>query len=89
MNITLADHVMLATLDDEAVVLNTKSEQYYGLNKTALRMVQVLTESPSRHAACEALRQEFDVESETLTRDLDTLIEGLRSRGLLASSDAA
>jgi hypothetical protein len=89
MKIRLADHVLLASVDEEAVVLNTDNEQYYGLNGTALQMLEGLNDAATVEAAQAALLQQFDVDSDALAHDLHLLIDQLRSRGLIEISDAA
>jgi predicted transcriptional regulator len=83
MRVRLSEHVMLADLDDEAVALNTRNEQYYGLNRTAIRMLKALTEAASVESARDQLTGEFNVDAAVIDRDLRQLIDQLRARGLL------
>jgi DNA-binding MarR family transcriptional regulator len=83
MRVRLSEHVMLADLEDEAVALNTQSEQYYGLNATAIRMLKALTESESVEKAQARLGQELTVDAAILERDLHQLIDQLCARGVL------
>lgn len=88
MKFRLPDHILLADVDDEAVILNTDSEHYFGLNGTALRMLHVLNESPTLEDAHTTLLQQFDADPETLMKDLRSLVEQLKERGLIEEIDA-
>ena len=83
MKVRLPDHVMLAGVGGEAVVLNTRTEQFHGLNRTAARMLEVLRDTPDVGEAGARLAGEFGVDLGVITRDLDSLVEGLCARGLL------
>ncbi len=89
MKIRFAEHVLVASIDDEAVVLNTENEQYYGLNQSALQMVETLTQAPSVEAARAELSTFYDVAPTVLSDDLDHLIAELAKRGLLEQEHAA
>lgn len=67
----------------EAVLLNLKSEQYFGLDGMGTRMWQVLTASESIQAASEELLGEYDVSADVLRKDLNELLQKLLSHGLV------
>ncbi len=75
--------VLMRDLGGEAVLLNLKSEMYFGLDEVGTRMWSLLTASPSIQAAYEALLAEYAVEPEALRTDLETLVSALMERGLL------
>ena len=76
--------------DEELVILNLATEQYFGLDRTAARMWATLTEAGDVERAYLQLRDRFDVEPEVLRRDFDAFVEQLRGRGLLhLSTDTA
>jgi hypothetical protein len=79
--------VLINVFDGEAVVLNLKSERYFGLDQVGTRMWHVLTELGSLGAACETLLAEYDVEPATLRHDLENLIEQLVEHGLVETHD--
>ena len=82
-------HVMVRFLDNESVFLNLDTERYFGLDPTGTRMWQVITSFPSIEAAYQPLLSEFEVEPETLRRDLVDLLDKLLENNLLqvVSSD--
>jgi hypothetical protein len=85
--VKVAPDVLINVVDGEAVLLNLKSECYFGLDEVGVRMWQALTEMDSTKAAYESLLAEYDVEPEKLQHDLEDLIDQLVEHGLLATTD--
>jgi hypothetical protein len=75
--------VLLSELDGESVLLNLKTETYFGLDEVGTRMWSALTTSDSIQAAYDVLKAEYDVDAERLRDDLVTLLEKLFENGLL------
>jgi coenzyme PQQ synthesis protein D (PqqD) len=76
-------HVLVRLLDQESVLLNLESEQYFGLDETGTRMWQVVTTSPNIDAAYQELLAEYDVQPEMLCENLNELLGHLVEHGLL------
>jgi hypothetical protein len=76
-------HVLVRYLDNESVLLNLETEQYFGLDETGTRMWQLLTASPCIDSAYQELLAEFDVEPELLRANLADLLSKLVESGLL------
>jgi hypothetical protein len=76
-------HVLVRVLDQESVLLNLETEQYFGLDETGTRMWQLVTTSPNIDAAYEALLAEYDVQPEMLRDNLTELLGHLVEHGLL------
>jgi hypothetical protein len=76
-------NVLVRILDREAVLLNLETEQYFGLDETGTRMLQLVTGSPNIDAAFRELMAEFDVEPELLRTNLIELLSRLVDSGLL------
>jgi len=81
--VRVAPEVLVSELDGESVILNLRSETYFGLDRVGTRMWLVATAAASIGEAFEALREEFDVEPDTLKGDLVALLENLCAQGLL------
>jgi hypothetical protein len=79
---------LINLVDKESVLLDLKSEQYFGLNETGTRMWSALMETRTIDGACEKLLTQFDVDPAVLRKDLEQLVEKLIERGL-AHVDAA
>jgi Coenzyme PQQ synthesis protein D (PqqD) len=85
--VAVAPDVLINVVDGEGVLLNLKSESYFGLDEVGMRMWQVLTEKDSVKAAYETLLAEYDVEPDKLQKDLEELIDQLVEHGLVATTD--
>ena len=85
--VKLADDVLVSNLEGESVLLNLKSERYYGLDQVGTRFLTLLSSSESIEHAFDALLAEYDVEAEVLRNDLTTLLLDLREQGLVEISD--
>jgi hypothetical protein len=75
--------VLLSELDGESVLLNLKTETYFGLDEVGTRMWSALTRANSIQAACDVLQADYDVDAERLREDLAALVEKLFENGLL------
>jgi len=80
---SVPQHVLVRPLDQESVLLNLETEQYFGLDETGTRMWQLLTTSPSIDTAYQELLAEYDVQPETLRENLTELLGHLVEHGLL------
>jgi len=70
------------------VLLNLKSETYFGLDEVGTRMWSVLTSTPSIRAAVDLLEAEYDAETGELQADVKALVERLREEGLVDLVDS-
>jgi len=80
---TVPPHVLVRFLEQESVLLNLETEQYFGLDKTGTRMWQLVTAAQSIDAAYRELLVEFDAEPELLRSDLTELLGRLLDHGLV------
>jgi hypothetical protein len=85
--ISISPEVLISEVGAESVLLNLKSERYFGLDDVGTRMWHALTTSETIQSAYEALIEEYDVEPESLKRDLAKLIEKLAEHGLVEIRD--
>jgi hypothetical protein len=81
--VRVAGDVLISNLQDESVILNLDSEQYFGLDEVGTRMLSALSASSSIEAAYELLLAEYDVDRHVLRQDLTSLIEHLLQQGLV------
>ncbi len=81
--VEIGDSVILQRLNEEAVLLNMSSQQYYGLNDTGTRMWELLMELGEPGKVVIQLQEEYSVPPSTLQADLETLVGELLQAGLL------
>src|SRR3954453_20839983 len=67
----------------ETVVLNLQTGKYHGLNPSAGKMLQALTEAASVREAAAAGAAEYDAPPETVEADVCDLCQSLLDRGLI------
>ena len=73
--VLITPDTLINVIGNEAVLLNLKNEQYYGLDKTGMQFWQALTGAATIQAAYESLLAEYEVSAEALQRDLRDLLE--------------
>ena len=74
---------LINVIEGESVLLNLKSESYFGLDQVGTRMWSLLTSTDSIQTAYEKLLEEYDVLADTLRQDMQDLIEQLIANGLV------
>jgi hypothetical protein len=75
--------VLVQDVAGESVLLNLKSERYFGLDEVGTRVWRSLTAARSIQATYEELIAQYDVEADQLRRDLNDLVESLVAHGLV------
>ena len=78
-----APDVLIQTVVGEAVLLDLRSQKYFGLNEVGTRAWQLLQETGDAGAVYERLGHEYDVDPAQLERDLDELFGRLLKAGLV------
>jgi len=80
---TIPSSVMLQTIDEESLLLNTQSEQFFSLNEMGCLMWDAM----QKHSTLSAIKEEFlelyDVSSDVLSKDLLLFGSTLKEKGLL------
>jgi hypothetical protein len=75
--------VVFRSFPTETVVLNLETGKYHGLNPTAGKMLQALTDAPSVREAAAAVAIDYDAPAETIEVDICELCQNLLDRGLI------
>jgi len=81
--LVVTEDTLINVIEGESVLLNLKSENYFGLDPVGTRMWTLLTTSDSIQSAYEALLDEYDVGADKLRQDMQDLIEKLVANGLV------
>jgi hypothetical protein len=76
--------VLFQEIGNEAVLLDLKSERYFGLNEVSTRAWQLIKKHGDMHAVCQAMLDEYAVQEAPLYQDLSELVARLVSAGLIA-----
>lgn len=77
------ESAMARRVDDEIVILDVKSGQYFGLNDVGATIWECLSEDCSREDLVDTILQTYDVDREQASLDVDELVEQLVEAGLV------
>lgn len=97
MDTVLAVHSVVAAvntqvscpLGDEAAILNLKNNVYYGVDAVGARVWSLLQEPRSVMELRDAIMKEYEVDAERCERDLLSLLEKMRTEGLIEVRSSA
>jgi hypothetical protein len=78
-----SDAAMARRVDDDAVILDITSGQFFGINDVGALVWDLLEHDTTRDALVNAVTAEFDVDSEQAGDDIDALIAQLSNAGLV------
>lgn len=82
--VKVSDNVLFQQINNECVLLNMESEQYFGLDDVGARIWEILSEDGDTEKAIAKLQTEYDTDAETLRKDLSTLLTELESEKLIS-----
>jgi len=83
--ITISEEALSQEVNGETVILDLKSESYFGLDEVGTRVWQLLQEHGDLQKVFDAMLEEFDVDANTLASDMKNLINDLIEKGLISS----
>jgi len=82
-NVSISPDVMVRQIGDETVLLDLNTERYLGLDDVSSRIWQAVTADASIQSAYETLLAEYEVDPETLRKDVDDFVQELVRLGLV------
>jgi hypothetical protein len=85
-SIKISKDVLAQELDGETVLLELASDSYFGLDAVGTRVWQLLNDGQGQSAMVDTLLDEYEVERETLERDISELLDRLSAAGLIGIS---
>ena len=81
--IIFSDTVFAQEVDDEMVLLDMGSENYFGLDEVGTSIWQAMQQKETLQDVFDALLEQYDVEPEILERDLLDFVKKLLESGLI------
>jgi hypothetical protein len=84
MTLNLRDGVSTADTEYGVVLLDEDSGEYWNLNPTGASVLRTLLDGGSAADAVRGLTEEYAIDADTARRDVEELLGGLRSAGLVA-----
>jgi hypothetical protein len=71
------------TLDSEVVLMSIERGSYYGMEKTAARIWQLLAQPKTRGELLQALVQQYDAPQEIIAKDMDIFLQQMHDHGIV------
>ena len=81
--VTVSPDALFREIQGESVILDLRSQRYFGLDDVGTRMWELLAEHREPSEVADAILHEFDVERPEVERDLETLIAELETAELI------
>ena len=79
--------VLYRDLDGQTVILDLSSGKYFGLNEVGTRIWTLIGEGRSVADIVRILALEFEADASTIERDARDLLDALKARNLISSSN--
>lgn len=86
--VEISPDVLCQEVSGEMVLLDLKSEAYFGLDTTGARIWQLLQSQSHLGTVLDTMLDEFEVERDQLAEDLKKLVDGLLDAGLVSIGPA-
>jgi hypothetical protein len=83
MALKLRDGVSAADTDYGIALLDEDSGQYWNLNPTGALVLRMLLDGGTSAQAVQALTEQYAVDADTASQDVEDLLGGLHSAGLV------
>jgi hypothetical protein len=83
----IGEAVLYQKLEDEVVLLNMATEQYYGLDDVGAHMWRLLLEAGDPESVADRLSRYYAAERDMIRQDVDELARHLLAAGLLKTSE--
>jgi hypothetical protein len=84
----LPEHVVFTFVEQDAILLNTRTNMYFALDDVGRRFWELFKEGKSLKDGYQLLLDEYDVAPEQLEKDLLELIDDLVEHGLVEVAEA-
>ena len=85
--ITISEEALYQEVNGETVILDLKSESYFGLDEVGTRIWQLLSEYGNIQRTYDTMLEEYDVQPDQLKTDIDALVGNLKEAGLVTLSN--
>ncbi len=81
--IEISSEVLTQEVGGETVILDLKSESYFGLDEVGTRIWQLLQEQEDIQTITATMLNEYDVKEEQLEKDIQNLLTKLNKAGII------
>jgi len=81
--IEISSEVLTQEVGGETVILDLKTESYFGLDEVGTRIWQLLQQEKDTQNITETMLDEYDVEEKQLEKDIQNLLTKLNEAGII------
>ena len=81
--IEISSEVLTQEVGGETVILDLKTESYFGLDEVGTRIWQLLQQEKDTQNITETMLNEYDVEEKQLEKDIQNLLTKLNEAGII------
>ena len=81
--VKISKNILFRELDGEAVLLNSETGVYFGLDASGTAAWQLMQQQKNLHCVLNALLEEYEVDAKTCREDLLKLASTLQKNGLV------
>lgn len=81
--IEISSEVLTQEVGGETVILDLKTESYFGLDEVGTRIWQLLQEQKDIQTITATMLNEYDVKEDQLGKDIQNLLNKLNKAGLI------
>ncbi len=85
--VVMADNLTAAELGGEAILLDVKSGNYFGLNEVGVFILELIKQPRSVSYVVEKMLEEYDATKEQVTADALAFLNQLREQGLIRETN--
>lgn len=82
--VKISDDVLFQEIDNEYVLLNMKTELYFGLNDIGAKVWQLISQDSATDTLIEKILLEYDVAPDTVASDIAQLLDELNKEELIS-----
>ena len=78
--------IVTANIDDDLVMLDVDQGKYFSLNPVAVRVWELLENTPSKNELCTILMEEFEVDAVQCQSEVQVLLDEMIALKLISTS---
>lgn len=81
--ITIPDTLFLQTVDDETILLDTETQEYFSLNESGTMIWNILEEKKNLKEVQETILDMYEIDENQVESDILKFVEALKEKKLI------
>ena len=82
-SIKLSNNIFIQEIDDEVILLDTTTQEYFSLNGVGRNIVELISENLTKDEIVEELSNIYEVDKIQIEKDLTNFTKALEEKGLI------